>query len=240
MIKTPHDDDWAWYVEGVRFYTALIRNRTPFALANYGDGEWSCILGDEGKNVNGEVYNPELAERLRRTLLEPAPMIYGVNPGARLRPRVDTWIEENDVDVPTVYKEHLSAANAHGQLAPFFRALRERRVVLVGGPHLSDLPDEVIGEHKFVEVSESEAWRQVGFVHKQLMRRSIVGGDVILFACGMGSNLMIHGLKKSHYGPDNGAWIDIGAILDPYVGVYSRKKYREDLFRNEIMEKNLP
>lgn len=232
----PDDDGWKWYVPMVEMYTALLRTHTPFAVANYGDGEWSCILGKEGANVNGTAYDPELGERLADTLCNPVRQWFGYNPSRKLRAEAETWIRDSGVDVPWVYKEALSVANVHGQLAPFFRALRERDVVVVGGPHLADLPDDVVGPHEYVKTPASDAWREYDAIVDRLMHAAVLSSAVVLFAAGMASNLLVHRCRRSW---SHGTYIDVGAILDPYVGVYSRKKYKTDWFQNEMMERNL-
>lgn len=236
----PPNPEWGWYVEGVRLYAAMLRTRTPFAQANYGDGEWACILGEDGENVNGERYVPELRHRLSQTLREAAgiPVWYGMNPGKRQRSAASAWMEAAGVDVPIVFKEHLSAANVNGQLGPFFRALRDRHTVVVGGPHLADLPVRVIGSHEHVEVTASRAWTETERVLEDISRVCVISSSTILFAAGMGTNLMIHQLAK-RYPLRSGAWIDVGACLDPYCGVFSRKGYRTQSFKEDAIERNL-
>lgn len=194
-------------------------------------------MGREGENVNGERYAPRLQNALQTTLLDPAGQWCGINPGKGLRPEVEDWIAEHGVDVPWVWKEALSAANVNGQLGPFFRALRQREVTVVGGPHLMDLPKDVVGHTSFVEVHESEAWKRSGLTARCLLR-SVHGGEVVLFCAGMASNLMIHGLCQEG-GRSDLTLIDLGACLDPYVGVHSRKGYRTTSFQNKAMQNNL-
>ena len=236
-MRLARDDDWMWYTHGVEFYAAMLSSGVNFAQANYGDGEWGCILGHQRTNSQGETYCPELSLALQRTLLEPVGMWCGTNPGQKLRPQVDAWVSDHRVDVPWIYKETLAAANVNGELAPVFRALRTRRVVLVGPRHLSRLPDNVVGKPAaFVEVPDGTAWQvfertcaDVGAV--------VQDGDVVLFASGMATNLSVHRLWPTLRG--RVTLLDIGACLDPYGGVVSRKGYRKDSFQNEAKARNL-
>lgn len=235
----PRHPEWRWYTGMIQMYAAMLRSGTPFSQANYGDGEWACILGHEGENVNGEVYEPELRDALRKTLLEPAGQWCGTNTGGKYDDEVEAWVETHGVDVPWVFKDALSAANVNGALGPVFRALRERDVVVVGGPHLADLPDEVVGDHDFVEVHSSEAWKDWGSTAQSVLH-SVQGNEVFVFCAGMASNLMIHKLEDPLWkARSEVTLLDMGACLDPYVGVYSRKNYRKDRFKNEMMERNL-
>jgi hypothetical protein len=223
----------------VEMYADLIRRGVPFAQANYGDGEWSCILGRAGKNVNGEVYNPELAAALTETLVDHGGMWCGTNPGRKLEAEVDAWIERKKVAPRWVWKETLSGANVDGKLAPVFQALRHRHVILVGPEHLRALPAAVVEVAAFIPVPDSTAWRTADQVVRRLwwLGSEIGGILVVLFAAGMGSNLMIHRLWKTH--SDRVILLDVGAILDPYVGVWSRKGYRKRTFHEHSMWANV-
>jgi hypothetical protein len=218
----------------VEDYTELIRVGVPFAQANYGDGEWACILGKQGQNVNGEVYHPLLGSLLRNTLFQPYQWC-GMNPGRRLGPEVDAFLQRNPVDVRWVWKETLSAANVKGDLAPFFRALRGRKTLLVGPPHLQALPPEVIEHDGFIEIPPSNAWESWAEIVRLVEVKSGLG-TVVLFCAGMASNLMINNLARRL------SWLtllDMGAIFDPYVGHYTRKHYRRPQWKAEARERNL-
>jgi hypothetical protein len=227
--------DWHWHVPLVQTYAALIEDRMHFAQANYGDGEWSCLLGHRGVNSQGEVYNPELRDALRETLMDPVGQWCGSNPGPKLEAEADGWCESNGVRVRWVAKETLAAANVNGNLAPFLRACRTRPVVLVGPKHLRALPMEVLEPRLFIEVPESTAWQVAGEIADSLRWAS--SGHLILLSAGMATNLIVHRVWPELRG--RATMLDTGAIFDPYVGVYSRKSYRREAFQNEAMQRNL-
>lgn len=226
-----------WYVASLRFYVGLVRSRIPFAQANYGDGEWACILGEEGENVNREVYTNELRERLSQTLTDNNGFWCGTNPG-RLHEAAEAWCKAHGVLVTWVFKETLAAANVNGELAPFFRELRSfrfrenRRTILIGPEYLNDLPrDRLIGDFEHVVVPERTAWMHEYSFH-------FMPGDVALFCAGIGTNIMIHQIwpAAQRIGV---SLIDCGAIFDPYVGRFSRKGYRKESFQEVAMAQNL-
>ncbi len=226
-------------MRSVHDYVEALRVGRPFAQANYGDGEWGCLLGNAGKNVNGEVYEPELAEGLRRTLLEPVPgMLFGTNPGRRLGPAADRFIADHGLkSLAWVDKEILSGANVRGELRPFLEALRKRDVVLVGPQHLMGLPGYVVGLHDFVLVPDATAWREADDTASVVAELLQARPDaVVLFCAGMASNLMIPTLWSRF--PD-ATFLDLGATLDPYVGRFTRKGYRTPEFRLERKWRNL-
>lgn len=202
----------------------MLASGEPFGVANYGDGEWSCILGASGENCDGHRYSPELAEDLRHTLFEPGGYLYGTNPGDRLRPVVTDWVEAHGVDVRWVEKNELSDANWRGELGPVFAELRKKNVMMVGPPHLRHLPAEVVEPVDVITVPPVNCYDAI---HETLaaIRRDCVNVDVVTFSASMASNVMIHRLYDEMGG--DVTLIDLGAIFDPYCGVNSRKRYRD-------------
>lgn len=229
-------DGLPWYVLLTIAYARMIESGLHFAQANYGDGEWGCILGHRLTNSQGEVYCDELEVALKDTLLQPSGVWCGSNPGPKLAEEADRWVRDNEVDVPWMPKEVLAAANVNGKLAPFLRALREQRVILVGPWHLANLSPDVIGEYTHILVPDATAWT-VAEETSALVLRMLRPDDLVLFAAGMGTNLMIHRMWPVL--PTRVTLLDVGAIFDPYVGVYSRKAYKREKFQNEAMRENL-
>ena len=245
------DEDATWFIRKVmeagpgqpetpEDYAKLIRDRTHFAQANYGDGEWACLMDREGTNCDGTTYTPELAAALRETLLEPCGMWCGTNPGnpetKPLRAQAEAWVVANKVNVPWRKKEILPSANVNGELRPFLDAVRTRRVIVVGPEHLKHLPPHVIGPHTLIQVPNETAWKVVDQTVKRVLD-VIRPDDLVLFASGMATNLAIHKLWPGLR--DTVTLLDVGALLDPYVGVYSRNGYRKESFQTVGIKKNL-
>jgi len=231
--------DAMWYANMTWMYAHLIESRTPFAQANYGDGEWGAMMGLSITNTDGTRYTPQLGKWLRWTLEHPSGMWCGTNPGDRLRADVDAWIARNEINVPWMPKEILSEANVNGQIAPFFRAVRAwtGKRVLVGPKHLHVLPVQVVGPVEHVEIPDHVAWTVTDRIADDL-RGLIVPGNVtmIMFSAGMATNIVMNQLWKEYRGEVT--MIDTGAIFDPYVGVLSRKGYHKPSF-TQAMKENL-
>ena len=61
--------------------------------------------------------------------------------------------------------------------------------------------------------------------------------DLVLFSAGLGAAVMVHQLWAEFAGQAT-LW-DIGAVLDPYCGVFSRKNYRTLEWQESVMPLNL-
>jgi len=130
----------------------------------------------------------------------------------------------------------LPAANCHGNLGPFFKAVRTRRTILVGPEHFERLPEEVIGRFTHIPVPGKTAWKVVDETCDQVLSTANTG-DLVLFSSGMASGVSVHRLWPELKGQVT-LW-DVGAIFDPYCGVFSRKVYKTEKWQQGIMGLNL-
>lgn len=235
-------EDRSWVDLSVATYAALVRSGVGFAQSAYRDGEWYCMLGHRGRNVNGERYGPELGAALRRTLTEPAGQWCVFwwahdSKGVAVRKQALKWLESNQPQVAWIPDRPIGRAMEIGRAAPFWRAVQHRRVVLVGPKHLQG--QDLIHVSQHIVVPDGDAWRYVDNLLVQV-RRAIEGEPpVVLFASGMASNLMIHALAAETRGTATVLY-DIGAALDPYAGVYSRGEYATPKWRDTVKDRNRP
>jgi hypothetical protein len=222
-------------------YANLLDARVRFLQANYGDGEWACILGHPGKNCNGEDYTPELQAALEETIAAPPPghVWYGSNGGVKLEPSIMEWLlARNLTQRAWVYKEIISGANANGKMGPLIAAIRRRRTILVGPEHLNNAELYKIFNIKGqVVVPTSNAYTVIETTYtKTLALQKQHIADLILVCSGMAANPLIHRVGAI---VPNVTIIDMGATLDPYAGIYSRNAYRKEEFQKSIFAKNL-
>jgi len=235
-------------------YIKLLSSSIPFSQANFGDGEWSCILGKKGKNAQGGIYYPELGKALGGMFETPILSAYGFNSGKKLKEEVNAWLyfnriripkvkeipkkydwdleyvdKEGCIKIPWVYKEILAAVNCYGDLGPFIHFLRQKKVLLVGGPHLKNLD---IFNFDYIETPAVNAWDSFGEVlHNTANAIQQYLPEITLVSCGMAGKVLIYALVKEKI-PFH--IIDTGAIFDPWVGVQSRKAYLKPIMKERM------
>ena len=227
----------SYYIDLVKKYAAVLDSGEPFTQANYGDGEWACILGESGGNSNDSKYLPALGHALGDTLREPRFTWFGYNPGAKREKRVEQWLAKNEITgVRFIWKEILAAANVNGYIIPFIRGVRRRRLVLVGPHHLTKmLKTGLLSPEAFVVVPTSNSFNVVDEVVPRI--EALVkqhDADLVLFSAGMATNVMMHCLVGRV--PDNCTMLDTGAIWDPYAGHFSRKGYLKETFKRGMIK----
>lgn len=236
-MKTTAED---WCDLAVATYAAMIEDRMHFAQAAYRDGEWYCILGRAGGNINGETYDPELGALLRRTLTEPVGQwccFWWDHPkiGHAAKRGALAWLAEHKPDVRWIPDRPIGRANQEGKAAPFWTACRTRRVVVVGPEHIGRLALLDVADH--IVVPERVAWKHADRLCEETLA-ALQPDDLVLLAAGMASNVIIWKLWPEVRGTVT--LYDIGAALDPYCGVLSRGSFRELGWRERVMPRNIP
>lgn len=231
--------DTPWFIHLTQHYAAMIRDRMPFALASYGDGEWQCILGEPGENCDGTKYTIELSDALAETLLHPVGQwcsFFDVS--CSLREDAITWIDRHCPPIHWIAQRPYGRAAEIGELAPFLHAIKAQAVplIIVGPAHIGDLPKDVLGPFVHIPVPDATAWQEVGSI-EACVREELDYEDpdaLVLFAAGMASNILIHRLWDGV-----STMLDVGALLDPYCGVYSRRIYQDPAWQRDMKPRNL-
>lgn len=205
----------AWWAE---------RLRTPLSLARFGDGEFLCVQGKRGGNSHGCAYTPELRADLEACLADER-ITKGMQ---RILPsqfaQVRSLLTGEWVDT-----EAWGDAIADGSFAPFFQALRELPVVIVSSAEKRKAPIPYV---HFIETPRTNTHA----VKDEIVRRVQEYGQpaCYLFACGMAAGTIVHALHGTLPGS---SFIDIGHILDPFVGEQSRDYLRD--VPKKTLERNL-
>jgi hypothetical protein len=179
---------------------------------------------------------------LRTTLLEPGGQwcaFWDGDAGRETRDRANAWIREQAVPGPWLPFCAIRHAHIDGRAAPFFRAAGTRRTVVVGPGHIERLDTRLLEPAEHVTIPDGSAWEEVPRI-----RRTLFGvlkeGDLVLFCAGMASNVLIHQLWNEYRWQGHATLLDVGSVLDPWCGVYSRRVYRDSEWREQTMQKNLP
>lgn len=213
--------DIAWWVEQLE---------RPVSLARFGDGEFLCVAGRSGGNSHGCAYTSELKADLVSILEETdTNFLKGMQrlepwQAQQVRPYTDVgrWVDT----------EIFADALAAGELKPLFDALRKKPLMLVSSKEKRKA-SEFLPIKYFVETprtnSHAEKWSIINSIHEYDPAEMTV-----LFACGMAAGTFVHALYKQY---PKASFIDIGHILDPFIGEASRF-YLEDL-DPEILKKNI-
>ena len=208
------------------FYCSRLDAGENFKFLRFGDGEFHCYLGSDiviGKNEH-EVY-PELTNKIRSIVDNLNPSHYNA-----LQPYSLTIPEFKSIipDYNWLNADVFHNASEAGELAPFFRSLQKRDVVLV-----SNIYNKVFNRSwGFIEIRKKNCFQDYNWVVNHIYDICDDSKDkVFLFAASRLSVPVIYD------GPEDCTMIDIGSLLDPYIGRVTRGYHKR--MTEEVMKKNL-
>lgn len=189
-----------------------INSKDPFAFSRFGDGEWLNIRKTPGQNCDGNIYYPDLGERLAKIVSKKQDYILGAQDYKKweLLSDVDKYTANSWVDADVFHK-----ASMEGNLQPLFEVLNQVYVVYVGNETLKSLT--FIDE--FIQIPHKNVWLEYNAVIEKIKKTFSNFPKVYLFSAGMCSNVFIDDLwrlNKSNF------YIDVGSVFDPYVGRKTR------------------
>lgn len=206
--RTPHTLD-----EVINFVRAEIN----FSLSRWGDGEFAALFGDNGSNCDGVKYESDMEAELWTILDSKPTYTIGKQPfhdGLYSHKRKEQ-IEAIE-GINWVNADMFHEASKQGRLKPFLKSLKNRRVLIVGNKRLSKL--QTFFDFELIPTPDTNAWGERNSILKRISD-AVEDGMVVLFACGITSNWLIDSL---HYN-NNATFIDVGSLLDPFVGEKTRR-----------------
>ena len=198
-----------------------LRKREPFSFARYGDGEFNAIYGKQGRNCDGHEYFPDMGKRLREALESKPNYIVGLQPLTLASGR---WpqIQKDFPGIQWVDADCIHNASIDGRLELLFTELRRRDVMVIGPAHIDNIA-KALGVHWF-RLPDSNCWERFGAVRNWILNEHVKFNDpVVLLCASMMSEVIIDEFKDYDYI----TMIDMGSVLDPYVGVKSRRYHHK-------------
>ena len=226
----------------LEWYADKVERGEPFTSLLYGDGEFQIIAGlRTGQTMAyGEVVTERMAEEMTASL-EPndQSLIRGTDPHL-IEPetykgqdadqfqtscaeyhRLLSGLRERDWTDGVVWDR----ASRDGELGPFLRALRTRRVVFVGNAVLAASLQPVLRQQASVLVPESNAWAAADSA-EDLCRISREESAYVVCA-GLTTIPVIMRLWRVN---PLCTYLDLGSALDVFAGIGAERGWRAELY----------
>ncbi len=172
-----------------------LRNNEPFHLSRWGDGEFLCMLGKEGKNCDGHDYTPILSEELNRVwadIEECEPnQFHLVQPHAlRTVEGIESFINGKHFDSSDLFVK----ASQNGELGKLFAALKDKYVVLVAPKRFEDWDLFKVSEH--IVIPDRNCFESFDDTDDAINYAALRACDsafpvVVLYCAGMMTNVLI-------------------------------------------------
>ncbi len=213
--------------EKLNHFVDKMNNGEKFTFSRFGDGEWSAVLLRDGANCDGHNYSKGLSIALNDALNNSKNYYYGMQDYAlkNLGRDIVSYLKKNKSEIMWYNASIFHDANLAGELNPFVKALRTKKVVVIGPEYLKELTLFPIED--FVAIPQVNCFDAYDEIKTGILNANVPDEDTVyLFSASMASNALIHDLYDE-LGEKN--WLlDVGALWDVYVGKKSRSIYSED------------
>lgn len=206
-----------------------LRFGKSFSMSRWGDGEWSCLLGHMGRNCDNHSYDKTLGGRLKQIVLHNPPYALAIQPKAInevLSWEIRSFLQEHEVNREWPNADIIHNASIGGRLDELREVLIDKRVTIVGRPHLAGW---LGGKDKeYIVTPPRNCWLNYAGTLNDCVKSVENGSRIFLFACGMMANVLIDDLYRIY---DGITLLDVGSVLEPYVGNCNRRYHQKILER---------
>lgn len=211
------------------YFVNKLEKKESFSVLRFGDGEFLCMLGHPGANCDGAKYTLDLANGLIHALDNRPEYYIGTTPKLKQQIGDNEFRNTTFCDKFAELHKHIKwfnsdiiqEANWEGKLKPFVDILRNRDIMFVVPLFLQKSLHSLFPKASFFIVDGQKASEQISYVVNGVRSwfKGISNG-IVLFSCGMASNVMIDHLWNE-FGKSI-AMINVGSIWDVYAGHESR------------------
>lgn len=215
-----------------------LKNDEKFQFVRYGDGEWALILNT---NIKTDWHYKNLIKKwgdsiqpfckTLKDIVESKPeYFFGVQDLAYKH-----WKDEIDtltVDLNVVKADIFHTRSLKNEIDDFFKTLSEKKVVVVGPDYLKEIKLFDISHH--IVTPEYHVWNSINEIEiliRDFIDRNTDRNLIFIYACSIATKILIHKFSNEDI-----TQIDVGSLLDPYVGVFSRNYHKQVLDRLNIKE----
>jgi hypothetical protein len=152
--------------------------------------------------------------------------LFGPRIDAKLRALDAAGLAWHDSDV---FHWAISHADRFDEFHAFLAALRGRRTIVVGPPHVRGATADLFGAAAFVEVPAVDCYPAATDVLCRTLDLAVPMRDhpVVLLSASMPAELLAVALHDAKSADRPMTVLDMGSVWDPYAGVFSRSYMRQ-------------
>ena len=208
---------------------AKLKERDNFSLSRWGDGEWSCVLGRDGRNCDDHPYAKDLSLALATVLLQDQRYYMGMQSKAMrdMGDEITRWVRHHGVQIEWCDADIIHDASIADRLDEMYDAMSARKKILVGPSILEPMATKLRAHHVVTPIRN--VWKWTFPTIYTDATEQLDKDCVVLYCCSMATEVMIDKVNRE-YG-DTVTQIDIGSAFDPYCNVRSRRYHQQIIER---------
>lgn len=214
-----------------------LENDINFHFVRYGDGEWGMILRNYVyKNLIKKWGNSlEPFCEILKNIVDSKPKYYfGIQDLS-----YNNWKDELDEltkDMNLVRADIFHHRSQKNNIKKFFNTLSEKKNIILIGPHyLNEIKEFGIRHH--IVTQQYHVWENIDKIEKEVSEyidKNEEKNLILIYCCSIVAKILIDkfSIKKI-------TQIDLGSLLDPYVGMNSRSYHKLVLDRIGFKESEI-
>lgn len=204
-------------------YADMMEKGEKFSYTRWGDGEWGCVFGADGQNVDKHKYFPEMATSLRAALKNDkgyrkatwpytAPMLNNI------KPQVEGYLDEHKLSKDWYDARVWEDSCLDNTIEIFIRQLEKMNTVFITGENKKNIPIRHVG---FITIPSVDCFLAKEDI-KNAMRQAVekIDNPVFAFSASMATNVIVDEMYDEI--GDKCWMIDFGSIWEPFVGNVTR------------------
>jgi|TARA_R110000824_G_scaffold56467_4_gene154601 hypothetical protein len=208
-------------------YVELLKRNHKFSYTRWGDGEWGCVFGAEGQNIDKHKYFPEMAECLRTALkndkgYQKATWPYSAPMLNNIKPQVEEYLSKHKLSKDWYDARVWEDACLDSTIDLLVQQMETMNVVFITEPDKRKLPIKYVG---FIDIPSVDCFLAKEDI-KTAMRTALTQYDDIVFAfsASMATNVIVDEMYDEI--GDRCWMIDFGSIWEPLIGKITRSYHR--------------
>lgn len=210
------------------YFLELLRNRTPFSLSRFGDGEIIAMFNPSYfRNKQYSNWILTCGKDLKKIFLNNYQYYHCYldgtfwDKGPHRGSEFINFMEQTCPEMPLYRGEIWQDLSFSGRISELASAISTHKSAFIGGQHLRNLIHlDGMNQMKLIQVHDLNAYDDKGTVFNQILQLSKSGYDLFAFSASIMSKVLIDELY-----PIIGSFcylIDFGSVFDPYCGLLSR------------------
>ena len=211
-----------------QYYIDKLRNNEYFSFTRWGDGEWFCASGINGKNCDGHKYFPEMSNNLKTALTNDKgyyKAIWPVTHGQIQKnlPLIQRFITTNQIKVDWVNAIVWEDLVIRENISELTLTLENMNFVIISEASKRNLP---IKHVDFIEVPKVNCFLEKNRIKSEMLAMTEKYDNVVF---GLSASMMTNVVVDELYDiiGDKCWMIDFGSIWDPFIGNNIRSYHKE-------------
>tara|TARA_Y100000310_G_C20620430_1_gene782984 strand:- start:907 stop:1638 length:732 start_codon:yes stop_codon:yes gene_type:complete len=202
----------------LEYYINLLKEGKKFSFTRWGDGEWLCLFGKQGHNIDCHTYFPEMSKELNNVFTNYKGYFLATWPQdrpmmARTWNPIKEYLSSKGLNFDWVNATVWEERAIKGTISPLINQLEKMNFIIVSEASKRDLPMKYVD---FIEVPSTNCYLEKSRIKQEMLQMCAkYSNPVFGLSASMATNVIVDELYPTI--GDECWMIDFGSIWEPYL-----------------------